>query len=60
MNRRAALGRGPHFFLMLRELATTGYFHSEQGATQVLRYDPIPGAFRGCVPLAEIGRGWAI
>jgi gluconate 2-dehydrogenase gamma chain len=52
--------RRPHFFVMLRELATTGYFHSQQGATQVLRYDPVPGAYRGCVPLAEIGRGWAI
>ena len=22
-------------------------------------YDPVPGAYRGCVPLAEIGRAWA-
>lgn len=56
---RLALGRGPHFFLLLRELATGGYFHSEQGATKVLRYDPVPGDYRGCVPLSEIGRAWA-
>jgi hypothetical protein len=49
----------PHWFLALRELATAGYFTSEIGATRALRYDPIPGEFRGCVPLKEIGRGWA-
>lgn len=57
---RAARGRGePHFFLMLMDLSVIGYFTSERGATQVLRYDPVPGDFRGCVPLAEIGRAWA-
>lgn len=56
---RDALNRRPHFFLLLRELATTGYFTCKPGATQVLRYDPVPGAFHGCVPLKDIGRGWA-
>lgn len=55
----AAGQRRPHWFLTLRELATTGYFTSETGATKVLRYDPVPGAYRGCVPLKEIGRAWA-
>ncbi|WP_309604105.1 gluconate 2-dehydrogenase subunit 3 family protein [Phenylobacterium sp.] len=48
------------FFLTLRELVTIGYFTSRPGATVALRYDPIPGPYRGCVPLKEIGRGWAI
>ena len=46
------------FFLTLRELVTIGYFTSKPGATLALRYDPIPGAYHGCVPLKEIGRGW--
>lgn len=47
------------FFSFLRELVTTGYFTSKPGATVALRYDPIPGAYRGCVPLKDIGRAWA-
>jgi len=38
---------------------TIGYFTSEPGATIALRYDPVPGDYRGCVPLKDIGRGWA-
>ncbi len=49
----------PHFFGVLKELVTIGFFTSEPGATRALRYDPVPGAYRGCVPLKEIGRGWA-
>jgi hypothetical protein len=47
------------FFFQLREMVTSGYFTSEIGATKALRYDPIPGAFHGCVPLSQIGRAWA-
>jgi hypothetical protein len=43
----------------LKEMVTTAYFTSEAGATKALRFDPVPGAYRGCVPLKEIGRGWA-
>jgi len=50
---------GKAFFRTLKELVTTGYFTSEPGATIALRYDPVPGVYRGCVPLKEIGRGWA-
>ncbi len=49
-----------HFFTGLRELVTWGYFTSQAGATQALRYNPVPGPYRGCVPFKEIGRGWAL
>ena len=49
----------PHYFLALRDFATMGYFTSEAGATKALRYDPVPGDYRGCVPVREIGAGWA-
>ncbi|HQR89631.1 MAG TPA: gluconate 2-dehydrogenase subunit 3 family protein, partial [Caulobacter sp.] len=48
-----------HFFPALEDMVTVGYFTSEPGATVALQYDPVPGAYRGCVPLAEIGRAWA-
>lgn len=58
--RRAALGRldAPPLAL-LQELTVLGYFSSEIGATQALAYDPLPGAYRGCVDLAPGQKAWA-
>jgi gluconate 2-dehydrogenase gamma chain len=50
----------PHFFPALEDMVTVGYFTSEPGATVALQYDPVPGAYHGCVPLSEIGRAWAM
>ena len=49
------------FILTLKELTMLGYFTSEPGATQVLQYSPVPGAYKGCIPVAEAGNGktWA-
>ncbi len=47
------------FILVIKELTLLGFFTSEPGATQVLQYDPVPGAYHGCLPLAEVGRTWA-
>ncbi|MBK5280308.1 MAG: gluconate 2-dehydrogenase subunit 3 family protein [Bacteroidia bacterium] len=47
------------FILMTKELTLLGFFTSEPGATQVLQYEAVPGAYHGCVPLAEVGRTWA-
>lgn len=58
-NRPAAPPRGPPFFALLKEMVTVGYFTSELGATRAVRYDPVPGDYRGCVPLKQIGRAWA-
>ena len=52
--------KGPAFFPVLKDLVTVGYFTSELGATKAVRYDPVPGAYKGCVPLSQIGRAWAI
>jgi len=50
---------GPPFFPALKDLITAGYFTSQLGATKAVRYDPVPGAYHGCVPLKQIGRAWA-
>lgn len=49
------------FILMMKELTMLGFFTSEVGATQILQYEPVPGAYKGCVPLSEAGNGktWA-
>ncbi|WP_276373354.1 gluconate 2-dehydrogenase subunit 3 family protein [Chryseolinea sp. H1M3-3] len=53
-------GKRP-FILTLKELTMLGFFTSEPGATQVLQYSPVPGAYKGCIPLSEAGNGksWA-
>jgi gluconate 2-dehydrogenase gamma chain len=49
------------FILTMKELTMLGFFTSEAGATQVLQYDAVPGAYKGCIPLSEAGNGktWA-
>lgn len=48
-----------HFFALMKQATLIGFFTSETGATRTLRYDPVPGDYRGCVPMKEIGRAWA-
>jgi hypothetical protein len=49
----------PHFFRTMKELTLLGYFTSEVGATEFLKYDPVPGDYKGCIPYSEVGRAWA-
>jgi hypothetical protein len=46
-------------FRLIKELTLFGYFTSEAGATQALRYEPVPGGYRGSVPLRPGDRSWA-
>jgi hypothetical protein len=56
-----APGRGGvHWFRTIKELTLLGYYTSEIGATQELRHVAVPGRFEPCVPLAKIGRTWAV
>lgn len=49
----------PHYWNTLKGLTTTAYFTSQAGATKAARYDPVPGAYKGCIPLKDVGRVWA-
>jgi len=42
----------------LKSIAIWAYFSSEKIGKEVLNYDPIPQAFLGCIPLAEVGNRW--
>ncbi len=52
---RAAAEAGGRFFPLLREYTLLGYFTSERVGREVLHYDPVPGRWDPCVPLAEVG-----
>jgi len=55
----AGTGGDTPFVLKVKELVLVGYFTSEPGATKALQFNPVPGPFKGCVPLAEVGKAWA-
>jgi hypothetical protein len=55
----AGMGSSKPFFLEMKELTVLGFFTSEAGATQVLQYKQVPGPFKGCVPVTEVGKAWA-
>ncbi len=51
---------GPsHFFSMMKQLTIWGYFTSEPGVTKALRYIPVPGEFKGCIPYNKGDKAWA-
>lgn len=37
----------PHWFTPIHQLVLFGFFTSEKGATEVLRYEPVPGEYIG-------------
>ena len=49
-------GQDPSAFGHLRAVTVLGYFTSEQVGRHVLHYDPVPGAYDGCVPIEQVGR----
>lgn len=46
-------------FKSLKELICFGYYTSEIGATKELRYDPVPGEFKGSIPYIKSDASWA-
>ncbi|MBZ5855680.1 gluconate 2-dehydrogenase subunit 3 family protein [Flavihumibacter profundi] len=49
----------PHYFKLMKDLTLQGYFTSEIGATQALRYVPVPGKYEGCIPYKKGDKAWA-
>ncbi len=47
------------YFTMMKELTLWGYFSSEVGATQALRYVAVPGRYEGCIPYKKGDKAWA-
>jgi hypothetical protein len=49
----------PHYFRLIKELTLLGYFTSEIGCTQAMRYRETPGRFDPCVPYTPGETAWA-
>ena len=47
-----------HYFRMMKQLTLLGFFTSEVGATQALRYLPVPGHYDGNFPYKKGDRAW--
>ncbi|MBK8558187.1 MAG: gluconate 2-dehydrogenase subunit 3 family protein [Lewinellaceae bacterium] len=47
------------FWMTLKNLCVTGYFTSEIGCTQALRYEAIPGRYDGAMPYKKGDKAWA-
>lgn len=50
----------PHYFRMIKELTLLGYFTSEPGCTQAMRYIESPGRYDGCIPYKKGDKAWAV
>jgi hypothetical protein len=51
---------GAHYFTQMKQLTLLGYFTSEPGATQALRYVAVPGRFDACIPYKKGDKAWAL
>ena len=49
MMQAEATNADDHVFNQLKSETMVGFFTSEVGATQVLRHDPVPGVYNGCI-----------
>ncbi|MEM6321348.1 MAG: gluconate 2-dehydrogenase subunit 3 family protein [Bacteroidota bacterium] len=53
--------QGPiSFYRSLKSMMLWAYLSSEEIGKHVLNYDPIPAAYIGCMPLAEVGNKWSL
>lgn len=52
--------KGPAVIGMLRDLTVLGYFTSEIGATQQLRFVEVPGRYDGCIDYTPGDKAYAI
>ncbi|MEI8059954.1 MAG: gluconate 2-dehydrogenase subunit 3 family protein, partial [Ferruginibacter sp.] len=49
-----------HYYTMMKQLTLLGYFTSEIGSKQALRWVPIPGKYDGAYPYKKGDKAWAI
>lgn len=48
------------FYRSMKSMILWGYFSSEEIGKNVLSYDPIPGHYRGCIPLSDVDNSWSL
>ncbi|MEL6857963.1 MAG: gluconate 2-dehydrogenase subunit 3 family protein [Pseudomonadota bacterium] len=47
------------FYRDFKATVVQAYYMSEPGASEELAYEPVPGEWIGCVPLADFPKNWA-
>jgi len=52
-------GEPPHYYTLIKQLTLLGYFTSEIGMKQALRFLPIPGKYDGAYPYKKGDKAWA-
>ncbi|MDX1942486.1 MAG: gluconate 2-dehydrogenase subunit 3 family protein [Saprospiraceae bacterium] len=45
------------FFLRFKQMTLAGYFTAKTVGMEVTNYDPVPGAYKGCIPLSDVPKG---
>lgn len=53
-------GAPVHYYTMIKQLTLMGYFTSEIGMKQALRFLPVPGKYDGAFPYKKGDKAWAI
>ncbi len=54
------VGSPSHYYTMMKQLTLLGYFTSEIGMKQALRFLPVPGRYDGALPYKKGDKAWAI
>jgi hypothetical protein len=54
------VGAPSHYYTMVKQLTLWGYFSSEIGSKQALRWVPVPGKYDGALPYKKGDKAWAI
>ncbi len=58
IEKRNANSNEKTFWFTMKELTLLGFFTSELGSKQFLKYDEIPGNYDACIPLDDVGGCW--
>lgn len=53
-------GASLHYYTLMKQLTLLGYFTSEIGMKQALRFLPVPGKYNGSYPYKKGDKAWAI
>lgn len=48
-----------HYYYMMKQLTLLGFFTSETGMKDTLRYNPVPGRYDGNLPYQKGDKAWA-
>lgn len=53
-------GESLHYYTLIKQLTLLGFFTSEAGQKQALRYLPVPGKYDGAYPYKKGDKAWAL